>query len=177
MSRPCSVCTHPRRAEIDRALVKEVAERTLAKDFGLSRSAINRHKTTCAGLAKVGTKQVREARHEISRGTVALALLPSPEQLAEMYAALGQRIDAIVEAAAKQNSLTVALNGLGQLRQTWDSVSRLAGHTQPQPTQVNVNVAISAETIAANLVEALGNGRSGGIKQIEAIVCEPESPD
>ncbi|VTZ26809.1 hypothetical protein MPC1_390010 [Methylocella tundrae] len=103
--------------------------------------------------------------------------MPSPEQLAEMYAALGQRIDAIVEAAAKQNSLTVALNGLGQLRQTWDSVSRLAGHTQPQPTQVNVNVAISAETIAANLVEALGNGRSVGIKQIEAIVCEPESPD
>jgi hypothetical protein len=174
MSRPCSVCAHPRRAEIDRALVKEVAERTLAKEFSLSRSAINRHKITCAGLAKVGTKEFRESRHEISRGTVALSLLPSRDQLADMYANLGQRIDVIVEAVAKQNSLTVALNGLGQLRQTWDSVSRLAGHTHPQPPQVNVNVSISAETIAASLLQALGSGSSGDIKHIEAILHEPE---
>lgn len=43
MPRPCSVCTHPARAEINRAVLAQTSFRTLAARFGLGRSALSRH--------------------------------------------------------------------------------------------------------------------------------------
>jgi transposase-like protein len=47
MARRCSVCDHPRRAAIDRALVtNDVGYRTVAGRFGISGSALFRHRNT-----------------------------------------------------------------------------------------------------------------------------------
>jgi hypothetical protein len=43
MPKPCSVCTHPSRKEIDRALLSGVPYRTLAARYDLSASALCRH--------------------------------------------------------------------------------------------------------------------------------------
>lgn len=143
--------------------------RGLAKELGLPKSTIQRHKNVCAGLKSPTV----EERQEPTRGTIALATLPSKEAMAERYDMLGARIDQIIEAAKGSGSLMVAIQGLGQLRQTFDSISKLAGHTMPQAPQVQVNVAIDAGSIAQSLIEAL-TLKGNKLKTIEAIVCEDD---
>lgn len=43
MPKPCTVCRHEAREQIDRALLAGVAYRTLAAQYGLSSSALCRH--------------------------------------------------------------------------------------------------------------------------------------
>jgi hypothetical protein len=101
------------------------------------------------------------------RGTIALATLPSKETMAEKYDALGSRIDSIIEDARRSGSLMVAIQGLGQLRQTFDSISKLAGHTTAVAPQVNIGINIDASSIAEKLAAALGQATP---KQIEAYI-------
>jgi hypothetical protein len=122
--------------------------------YGLSKGAVHRHKINCAGLSHVATKNVRDAQKEASRGTVALASLPSRDEMGVHYATLGQRIDGIVSAAEKSGSLAIAVQGLNALRQNLDSLSKLAGHTGGAPqVNVGVQVNISAADIAQELAK------------------------
>jgi carbon monoxide dehydrogenase subunit G len=82
-------------------------------------------------------------------------LLPSKEQLGAAYDELRRRIDDIVEEARKQGSLNVAISGLNSIRQTIDSLARLAGHLQPAGTQVNVAVQTNVNVGAAQIAERL----------------------
>src|SRR4029077_19012656 len=92
-----------------------------------------------------------------ARGSVAVALLPSKENLGGAYADLQRRIDEIVTQAQQQGSLNVAISGLNSIRQTLDSLARLAGHLQPASTQVNVavqnNVNVGARQNAERLIK------------------------
>jgi hypothetical protein len=76
---------------------------------------------------------------EVSRGTAAVACLPSKDDLATAYFELGAKIDQIVREAQQAGSLQIALSGLNSIRQTLDSISRLAGFDR-QGTEVNVAV-------------------------------------
>lgn len=50
MARPCSICTHARRAEIDAALTGGASLRDVAAQFGLpSRTSLHRHRTEHLG--------------------------------------------------------------------------------------------------------------------------------
>jgi hypothetical protein len=148
--RRCKTCSHPNRVEIDRRLTADEPVRQIARDYGLNHVSLLKHKKDCAGLK---TKTAEE-RREPTRGTVALALLPSREEMGAHYERLGERIDEIVKAAERTGSLAVAVQGLNTLRQTFDSMSRLAGHTGPN-TQVNVGVQvnISAADLAKEIVK------------------------
>ena len=89
---------------------------------------------------------------EVSRGSAAVALLPSKETLSGAYFELRDRIDQIVTQAEQQGSLAVAVSGLNSLRQTLDSLARLAGHDRAQvnvavQTNVNVDVGQIAERL------------------------------
>ena len=59
--------------------------------------------------------------------------------------------------AQQQGSLNVAISGLNSVRQTLDSLARLAGHLQPAGTQVNVavqtNINVGAVQIAERLIQ------------------------
>ena len=75
-----------------------------------------------------------------------LALLPSKETLSGAYFELRDRIDQIARQAEQQGSLRVALSGLNSIRQTLDSLTRLAGHDGPDvnvAVQANINVDVS----------------------------------
>ena len=118
----------------------------------LSLSSLHRHKTNCLKLAS--SNQIKK---DAARGSAALALLPSKETLSGAYFELQHRIDQIVAQAQQQGSLNVAISGLNSIRQTLDSLARLAGHLQPASTQVNVavqnNVQVDAPQIAERLIQ------------------------
>ncbi len=149
--RPCFVCTHPNRVTIDKRLASNDPVRQIAKELGIPKSTLQSHKNRCTGLKELTPLE----RTEPTRATIALATLPSKEEMANKYADLGARIDQIIAAAEGSGSLMVAISGLGQLRQTFDSISKLAGHTMPAPAQVQVNVAINAETIGFAIAKHL----------------------
>ena len=150
--RSCSTCQHVKRPEIDRHLAGGEPVAQVARDYDLNLSSLHRHKTNCLKLAS--SNQIMK---DAARGSAAVALLPSKETLSAAYDALRVRIDEIVAQAEAQGSLKVAISGLNSIRQTLDSLARLAGHLQPASAQVNVavqtNVNVGAIQIAERLIQ------------------------
>ena len=152
MTRPCSTCQHLKRPEIDRRLAAGEPVAQVARDYGLNLSSLHRHRANCLKLGS--SNQIKK---DAARGSAASELLPSKETLSSAYGELRARIDQIVEQAQEQGSLNVAISGLNSIRQTLDSLARLAGHLQPASTQVNVavqtNVNVGAKQIAERLIQ------------------------
>jgi carbon monoxide dehydrogenase subunit G len=151
MSRPCATCQHLKRPEIDRLLAAGEPSAQVARDHDLNPSSLHRHRVNCLKLASSNA-----VMKDVARGDAAVALLPSKEALSTAYFDLRARIDQIVDQAEKQGSLTVAISGLNSIRQTLDSLSRLAGHDRAG-TQVNVavqtNVHINVTQLAERLIQ------------------------
>ena len=89
---------------------------------------------------------------EASRGTAAVACLPTKDDLSAGYFELRSRIDQIVTQAEQQGSLQVALSGLNSIRQTLDSLSRLSGFDR-QGSQVNVAVQTNVNLDLSKIAE------------------------
>jgi hypothetical protein len=151
MARKCSTCQHIKRVEIDRRLAGGEPGNQIAADYGLNPSSLHRHRSNCLGLSS--SNEIMKAT---ARGTAAVACLPSKENLNEAYFELRTRIDGIVTAAQQQGSLQIALSGLNSIRQTLDSLSRLAGFDR-QGTRVNVavqtNVNVDLRQIAERVIQ------------------------
>ena len=148
--RSCNTCQHVKRPEIDRRLAAGEPVAQVARDYDLNLSSLHRHKTNCLRLAS--SNQIMKSA---AQGTAAVALLPSKETLSAAYDGLRTRIDQIVEQAQQEGSLKVAISGLNSIRQTIDSLARLAGHLQPAGTQVNVAVQTNVNVGAAQIAERL----------------------
>ena len=126
MSRACTTCQHVKRPEIDRRLASGEPVAQVARDYALNPSSLHRHKSNCLKLAS--SNQIMK---DAARGSAAVALLPSKETLSSAYFELRTRIDQIVAQAQEQGSLNVAIAGLNSIRQTLDSLARLAGPSNP----------------------------------------------
>jgi hypothetical protein len=124
--RSCSTCQHLKRPDIDRRLAAGEPLTHLAKEYGLSQSSLYRHRANCL---KLGSSNA--IKKEAARGSAAAVLLPSKEVLTGSYLELRDHIDCIVSQAEHQGSLRIALTGLSSVRQTLDSLARLAAHEQP----------------------------------------------
>ena len=150
MSRSCKTCQHLKRREIDRRLAAGEPSIQVAQDYELNASSLHRHRTNCL---KLGSSNA--IMKDAARGSAAVALLPSKETLSGAYFDLRARIDQIVAQAQQQGSLAVAISGLNSVRQTLDSLARLAGHTQAGGTQVNVAVQTNVNVGVAQIAELL----------------------
>jgi hypothetical protein len=149
MSRSCTTCQHLKRSEIDRRLAAGEPSAQVARDYKINPSSLHRHRVNCLKLASSNA-----VMKDVARGDAAVALLPSKETLSGAYLELRPRIDQIVAQAEKQGSLTVAISGLNSIRQTLDSLSRLAGHDRAG-TQVNVAVQTNVHLNVTQLAECL----------------------
>src|SRR5438874_7145931 len=134
MARKCSTCQHVKRVEIDRRLAAGEPGSQVAADYDLNPSSLHRHRCNCHGLASSNA-----IMKEASRGTAAVACLPSKNDLNTAYFDLRTQIDEIVRQARAEGSLPIALSGLNSLRHMLDSLSRLAGFDR-QGAQVNLAV-------------------------------------
>jgi hypothetical protein len=147
MARQCNTCQHVKRAEIDRRLAAGEPGNQIAHDYDLNPSSLHRHRSNCIGLSSSNA-----IMKEVSRGTAAVACLPSKDDLSTAYFQLRDQIDQIVTQAKQQGSLQIALLGLNSIRQTLDSLSRLAGFER-QGTQVNVAVQTSVSLDLRQIAE------------------------
>jgi hypothetical protein len=149
MARKCSTCQHIKRAEIDRRLAAGEPGNQLASDYGLNPSSLHRHRSNCLRLGSSN-----EIMKDVSRGTAAIACLPSRGDLNDAYFELRSQIDQVVSQARAEGSLQVALSGPNSIRHTLDSLSRLAGFDR-QGTQVNVAVQTNVNVDLAQIAERI----------------------
>jgi hypothetical protein len=152
VTRKCGTCQHIKRPEIDRRLAAGEPGSQIARDYDLNPSSLHRHRSNCLRLSSSNA-----IMKEASRGTAAMACLPSKGDLNNAYFELRARIDEIVRQAEQQGSLALAISGLNSIRQTLDSLSRLAGYDRPVSSQINVavktNVNVELTQIAERVIK------------------------
>ena len=125
MPRRCTVCDHPERLSIDEALVSGAPYRSVAKRFGLSESAVYRHKTDHLPAHLLKAKEVEEAARA--------------DDLLEQVKRLQSHALDILERAKKAGDLRTALAAISQARGNLELLGKLAGELDERPG-VNLNV-------------------------------------
>jgi hypothetical protein len=128
MARTCSVCAHPERESIDRALVSGESCSALAARYStVGRMALQRHKD----------KHIPE--------TLAMAQeaaeVADADGLLDQVKELQRRTLAILDRAEQANDLRTALSAIGQARGNLELLARLLGELQDQQNTVQVLVA------------------------------------
>src|SRR5215207_1417451 len=113
MPRRCTACDHFERHGIDEALVTGAPYRSVAKRFGLSESAVYRHKTEHLPAHLLKVREVEE----VARADDLL------EQVRNLQA---HALD-ILERAEKVGDLRTALAAISQARGNLELLGRLAG--------------------------------------------------
>ena len=117
----CSVCAHPSRGEIDRALMEGRTYRSLAAKFGLSPSALCRHTKHLARYLDYRERQEHYHRQK---------------DLAEKLALLDARLDRLFQSALDLRALHVALGCIRESRRLHGQkalLERALLHGEPRP--------------------------------------------
>ncbi len=139
MPRPCTVCTHPERQAIDKALVSGKSASETSALFRVSPDAVQRHK------AHIGPRLVKaqEAR-EVAEATDLLGEVRS----------LRKKAYAILLKAEAAGDYRTALAGIREARACLELLAELEGELNRRP-QVNVLVTPEWVALRARIVAAL----------------------
>ena len=140
MPRVCTACGHADRAEIDRALVAGLTFRTIADRFGLSETALKRHKADHlpATMAKA------KAAEDVADADDLLAQVRDLHRLA-MH---------LLAKASAAGDLKTALAGVREARACIETLLEVEGEIDRRP-QVNVLVAPEWIQVRSALMVAL----------------------
>ena len=141
MPRRCTVCDHPETHSIDKTLVTGASYRSVAKRFGLSESAVYRHKTEHLPAHLLKAREVEE--------------LTRADDLLEQVRNLQTRALDILERAEETGELRTALAAISQARGNLELLGKLAGQLDERPV-VNLNVSPEWLELRAVIVGALG---------------------
>ena len=131
MPRPCSVCGHPARQAIDKALVADTAFPALAALYRVSEDALGRHKANHLPATLARAQDAAEAAH-------ADDLLGQVRNLRDK--ALG-----ILKTAEDAGQLTVALAAIREARATLELLAEMEGEINRQPV---INLLVMPEWLA-----------------------------
>ena len=122
MSKPCSICRHEKRAEIDKALVARETFRGIAAKYGVSKSSLMRHHDDHLPSSLLKAQAAREAAD-------ADALLAQVVELRD------KALNVLKEAETSKD-WRVALAAIREARGSVELLARLAGELKDSPTRV-----------------------------------------
>src|SRR5215217_5415495 len=140
MPRRCTVCDHPERHGIDEALVSGAPYRSVAKRFGLSESAVFRHKTEHLPVHLLKAREVEE--------------VVQADNLLEQVRNLQTHALDILERAETTGDLRTALAAISQARGNLELLGKLAGELDERLV-VNLNISPEWLELRTVLVGAL----------------------
>ena len=120
MPRTCTICTHDKRPDIDRALVAREPFRHIAKRYSVSTAALVRHSDDHLPSSLIKAQEAREAAQ-------ADALLAQVVDLRDK--ALG-----VLEMAEGSADLRAAVSAIREARGCVELLGKLAGQLQVAPT-------------------------------------------
>ncbi len=135
MPRTCTVCRHPKRTEIDVALVEHRPFRDIARQFGPSKDALVRHHDNHLPAALVKAQDAAEVAH-------ADTILAQVQDLRD-------RAMTILDTVEKDKDWRIALGAIREARGCLELLGKLAGELLDAPT---VNIVVSAEWLEIQAV-------------------------
>jgi transposase len=133
--RSCTICEHPEREAIDKALVGGTSNRSVASQYDVSEAAVRRHKSNHLPAKLVLAQQAEE--------------VAEADELLDQVQDLQARTLAILEAAELTSQHRTALSAIREARSNLELMARLIGELDDRP---QVNVLISHEWIELRAV-------------------------
>ena len=141
MPRTCTVCSHPNRAEIDRALVRGESFRNVAKQHSVSTTALFRHRWEHIPKLLTQAQAAEETAHA--------------DTLLDQLRSLQQRTLSILDQAEHSGDARAALGAIGEARRNLELLAKLLGELDERP-QLNLLIAPEWLTVRAEIIAALG---------------------
>ena len=135
MPRVCTVCEHRDREAIDRALVGDASNRSVASLYDVSEAAVRRHKANHLPAKLVMAEQAAE--------------VAEADNLLDQVRDLQSRTLAILEAAEETRQHRTALGAIREARSNLELLAKLLGELDSRPT---VNILVSAEWLELRAV-------------------------
>ena len=136
--RPCTVCQHPKRDEIDKLLASNANFAGISRDYagisrdfaGISEDALKRHKEKHLPGALAKAENIKE--------------VVKADALLEDVRALRKKALGILETAEKSGDLKTALLGIREARSCMELLAKVEGQIKDTP---QINFTLSAEWI------------------------------
>jgi hypothetical protein len=113
MPRTCTVCTHPKRLQIERAMVAGTSLRNIAGRFGPSKTAITRHRTHVASTIARHTEALDVARTDTILGDVRTAR----DRAERLYSAAESILDSALEDSDGRTALYAIKSAVDVMRE------------------------------------------------------------
>jgi hypothetical protein len=160
MPQTCTLCKHPRRNDIDRALLAGDSFRHIAAQYGTSTGALQRHKAD--HLPKTLLKA--QAAQEVVRADTLLADVRTAEGRSErLYGAAEGILERALEAADLKtalNAIRAAVDVMGEARQYMELRGELTGelpdsHGSMTAAEIALNVILVPRCCPQEAPEAI----------------------
>lgn len=157
MPRSCTVCEHPEREAIDRQLVGDSSNLSVSSLFGVSESAVRRHKAKHLPAKLVMAEKAQE--------------VAEADDLLDQVRGLQARTLAILEAAEHTHQHRTALSAIREARSNLELLAKLLGELDDRP---QVNILISPEwlelrTVIVGALEPYSEARGAVLAAIEEV--------
>src|SRR5579862_2089899 len=143
--RPCTICTHPERSEIERAILSGAVIRQIAARSGMSAQSVLRHRD---GHMSRSIKAAAAQEHQEVAETHDASLLDQARDLHKKALVL-------MTEARRAGDLRTALLGVGQAAKLLELQGKFLG--QIAPSTINVLISAEFKTVQIALLGALEN--------------------
>ena len=125
MARKCSICEHPKRAEIEKAMLDGASLGEIAKRFGTTKSSLHRHRKDHVTANLAQAKQARE--------------VANAETVLDYSATLRDKAMSILETAETAKDWPLALRAIRECKGVLKLLAEVSGELKGQGAQ-NVTV-------------------------------------
>ncbi len=157
MPRSCTVCEHPKRGEIDRALVGETSNLSVSSLFGVSESAVRRHKANHLPATLAKAEEAKEASR-------------AGDLLGQVRALQGKTLGILLRAEGA-GDLRTALGAIREARGNVELLAKLSGELDERPV-VNLNVSpewLELRTVIVGALEPHPEALSAVVGALESV--------
>lgn len=141
--RPCTICGHPERAEIERRLLAGEAYRKCAGTFGTTAQSLTRHRNKCMARSVVVAAE-REQQRVVEEHDAGLL-----GQVRDLH----KKALVLMARAYNAGDLRTAISGISAATKLLELQGKFLG--QIAPTTINVLVTAEFKTIQVAILAAL----------------------
>ena len=116
MTQVCKCCSHPKRLDIDRAIVRGQTLAGLSRQYGVSECSLTNHRDNHISRQLLKAEETRMVLHS--------------KELLDTITGLLDKSQDILQRAESKDDLPVALRAIAESRATIELMCRLAAHVQ-----------------------------------------------
>jgi len=154
MPQPCTICTHPDRAAIEQAMVTDMPNRAIARQWRVSKDAVARHKEDHLPSRVVKAQEATDLRQAFD--------------VVQQLKAINGVTLAILKGAREMRNDKIALAAVDRVQRQIELQARLLGELDDRPV-VNILVLPEWHRVRAVIIAALADEPSARIKVAAAL--------